>query len=81
MKLIVDNTEEIDSYLGTNPTCDICKESIKVGDEVIQTFIGIVRRDQHAEEFDYPIQTFAELGIVTRTYRLVHPACVLRKSE
>jgi hypothetical protein len=72
MKLVISNGE-VESYLGITPTCDICKERIKSGDDVIQTFIGTVKPDKSREDLDLGFGE--ELGIVTRTYQLVHITC------
>lgn len=54
---------ECDSYLGSDPICDICKKPVTVGDKVHQEFVGTVAFDNH------------ELGIVEEKYILVHIAC------
>ena len=61
------NIGKINSYLGHNPTCDKCGKYIVIGDEVIQTFIGIAGKDKN----DYG----NELGIIEYTYTLIHIAC------
>ena len=51
------------SALGTTPVCNMCGEEVKVGEHVMQTFMGLVKT------FD------DELVVVEEKYRLVHARC------
>lgn len=63
----------LDTYLGDNPRCDICKKEIKEGDDVCQSFTGTVQKDVEQES--------EELGIHADHYALYHMNCVPRNSK